>query len=98
MSIDPKFLNFFIKATEMGAIGASKFIGKQDKIAADKGAVDPMRKQLNTINMEGTVVIGEGEMDEGRGGVWARAAACEGGVEGAETESCHLEMMTENDE
>ena len=64
MSIDPKFLNFFIKATEMGAIGASKFIGKQDKIAADKGAVDPMRKQLNTINMEGTVVIGEGEMDE----------------------------------
>ncbi len=64
MSIDSKYLNLFIKATEMGAIGASKFIGKQDKIAADKGAVDLMRRELNKINMEGTVVIGEGEMDE----------------------------------
>ena len=64
MFIDPKYLNLFIKATEKGAIGASKFIGKQDKIAADKGAVDLMRRELNKINMEGTVVIGEGEMDE----------------------------------
>ncbi len=64
MSIDSKFLNLFIKATEKAAIGASKFIGKKDKIAADKGAVDPMRKELNKINMEGTIVIGEGEMDE----------------------------------
>ncbi len=64
MSIDPKYLDLFIKATEMGAIGASKFIGKKNKVAADKGAVDPMRKELNKINMEGTVVIGEGEMDE----------------------------------
>ena len=64
MSIDPKYLNLFIKATEKGAIGASKFIGRNDKIAADKGAVDPMRRELNKINMEGTVVIGEGEMDE----------------------------------
>ena len=64
MSIDPKYLDLFIKATEKAAIGASKFIGKKDKIAADKGAVDPMRRQLNKINMEGTVVIGEGEMDE----------------------------------
>ncbi len=64
MSIDKKFLNLFIKATEKAAIGASKFIGKKDKIAADKGAVDPMRRELNRINMVGTVVIGEGEMDE----------------------------------
>ena len=64
MSIDSKFLNLFIKATEKAAIGASKFIGKKDKIAADKGAVDPMRRELNKINMEGTIVIGEGEMDE----------------------------------
>jgi fructose-1,6-bisphosphatase II / sedoheptulose-1,7-bisphosphatase len=64
MSIDPKYLDLFIKATEKGAIGASKFIGKKDKIAADKGAVDLMRRELNKINMEGTVVIGEGEMDE----------------------------------
>ena len=45
MSIDQKFLNLFIKATEKAAIGASKFIGKNDKIAADKGAVDPMRRE-----------------------------------------------------
>ena len=64
MSIDTKFLNLFIKATEKAAIGASKYIGKNDKISADKGAVDPMRKELNKINMEGTIVIGEGEMDE----------------------------------
>jgi fructose-1,6-bisphosphatase II / sedoheptulose-1,7-bisphosphatase len=64
MAINPKFLDFFIKATENAAIGASKFVGKNDKIAADKGAVDPMRRELNKINMEGTVVIGEGEMDE----------------------------------
>ena len=64
MSIDKKFLNLFTKVTEKAAIGASKFIGKKDKIAADKGAVDPMRRELNKINMEGTVVIGEGEMDE----------------------------------
>ena len=64
MSIDSKFLNLFIKATEKAAIGASKFIGKNDKIAADKGAVDQMRRELNKINMEGTIVIGEGEMDE----------------------------------
>ena len=64
MSLDTKFLNLFIKATEKAAIGASKFIGKNDKIAADKGAVDPMRRELNKINMEGTIVIGEGEMDE----------------------------------
>ena len=64
MSIDKKFLNLFIKATEKAAIGAFRFIGKKDKIAADKGAVDPMRRELNKINMEGTVVIGEGEMDE----------------------------------
>ena len=64
MPIDKKFLNLFTKVTEKAAIGASKFIGKKDKIAADKGAVDPMRRELNKINMQGTVVIGEGEMDK----------------------------------
>ena len=64
MSIDPKFLNLFINVTEKAAIGASKYIGKKDKIAADKGAVDPMRDELNNIDMDGTIVIGEGEMDE----------------------------------
>ena len=64
MSIDKKFLNLFTKVTEKAAIGASRYIGKKDKIAADKGAVDPMRRELNKINMDGTVVIGEGHMDE----------------------------------
>jgi len=64
MSLDKSYLDQFIKATEFAAYGASPFIGKGDKNAADKGAVDKMRDQLNKINMIGTVVIGEGEMDE----------------------------------
>ena len=64
MSIASEYLDMFVKATERAAYGASKFIGKGDKIAADKGAVDPLRTELNKINMHGTVVIGEGEMDE----------------------------------
>jgi len=64
MSIDPEYLKHFISATEKAAYGASKFIGKNDKIGADKAAVDLMRNELNKINMNGTVVIGEGEMDE----------------------------------
>ena len=64
MSIASEYLDMFVKATEKAAYGASKFIGKGDKIAADKGAVDPLRTELNKINMHGTVVIGEGEMDE----------------------------------
>ena len=64
MSIDQKFLNLFIKATEKAAIGASKIYRKKDKIGADKGAVDPYERELNKINMDGTIVIGEGEMDE----------------------------------
>ena len=56
MSIDIKFLELFIKATEKAAIGAV-FIGKKDKIAADKGA-GSNEKAMN--NMDGTIVIGEG--------------------------------------
>lgn len=64
MAIPSEYLNLFVKATEKAAYGASKFIGKGDKNAADKGAVDPLRTELNNIKMHGTVVIGEGEMDE----------------------------------
>ncbi len=64
MSIDSKYLDKFRKSVEMGSIGASKFIGKNDKIAADQCAVDFMRKELNKIEMKGKIVIGEGEMDE----------------------------------
>ena len=64
MSINKDYLEKFISSTEKAAIGAFPFIGKDDKIAADQGAVDLMRKELNSIDMFGEVVIGEGEMDE----------------------------------
>ena len=64
MSIEKSFLDKFIRTTEFAAYGASLFIGKDDKIAADRGAVDMMRRELNKINMKATIVIGEGEMDE----------------------------------
>jgi fructose-1,6-bisphosphatase II / sedoheptulose-1,7-bisphosphatase len=64
MAIEKSYLEKFIKATEFGAYGASPYIGKNDKIAADKGAVDKMRSELNKINMNATIVIGEGEMDK----------------------------------
>ncbi len=64
MSIDKDYFEKFVKTTEMAAIGAFPFIGKGDKNAADKGSVDKMRNALNQIDMNGLVVIGEGEMDE----------------------------------
>ena len=64
MSINKALINSFIKTTEKGAYGASLYRGKGDKIAADKAAVDEMRNELNKIDMKGTIVIGEGEMDE----------------------------------
>ena len=62
--IDSKLLNKFIRVCERAAFGASKFRGKNNKIAADQAAVDEMRSELNKIDMKGRVVIGEGEMDE----------------------------------
>jgi len=64
MQIDKVYIDSFIKATEWGAYGASLFKGKNDKISADKAAVDEMRRELNKINMRGKIVIGEGELDE----------------------------------
>jgi fructose-1,6-bisphosphatase II len=52
-----------VRATEAAAIRATPFIGKGDKNAADKAAVDAMRKFLGTVEFDGTVVIGEGEKD-----------------------------------
>ncbi len=62
--IEESLVNYFVNVTEKGAYGASLFKGKNDKIAADKAAVDYMRNALNKINMNGKIVIGEGEMDE----------------------------------
>jgi len=52
-----------VRATEAAAIRAYPFVGKGDKNAADKAAVDAMRAFLGTVNFEGLVVIGEGEKD-----------------------------------
>ena len=64
MNISTDLIKPFVLATERAAFGASLYVGKKDKIAADQGAVDEMRKQLNSIKMKGRIVIGEGEMDE----------------------------------
>ncbi len=53
-----------VRATEAAAIRAVPFIGRGDKNAADKAAVDAMRAFLGTVNFDGRVVIGEGEKDE----------------------------------
>ena len=53
-----------VRVTEAGAMGAGRWIGRGDKIAADQAAVDAMRAVLDTVHMRGVVVIGEGEKDE----------------------------------
>lgn len=53
-----------VRVTEAAALAASRWIGRGDKNAADGAAVDAMRKAFDTIAISGTVVIGEGEMDE----------------------------------
>ena len=64
MPIDKKFVDQFINVTSKAAYASSFFVGKKDKIAADKASVDSMRSELNKINMTGEVVIGEGTLDE----------------------------------
>src|SRR5471030_1549297 len=52
-----------VRVTEAAAMGAGRWIGRGDKISADRGAVDAMRAMLDTVVMAGVVVIGEGEKD-----------------------------------
>jgi fructose-1,6-bisphosphatase II len=53
-----------VRVTEAGALSAARLIGMGDKEAADAAAVDGMRAMLRTVEMDGIVVIGEGEKDE----------------------------------
>ncbi len=53
-----------VRVTESAAMGAARWVGRGDKIAADQAAVDAMRLMLDTVAMQGVVVIGEGEKDE----------------------------------
>ena len=64
MAIDKKFIEQFSLITSKAALAASYLVGKKDKIAADQAAVDSMRSELNKIDMNGQVVIGEGTLDE----------------------------------
>jgi fructose-1,6-bisphosphatase II len=53
-----------VRTTEYAALAAARWIGRGEKEAADQAAVDAMRLLLDTVSMDGTVVIGEGEKDE----------------------------------
>ena len=53
-----------VRVTEAAAIAAAKLIGRGDEKAADAAAVEAMRTAFNTLYMDGTIVIGEGERDE----------------------------------
>ncbi len=53
-----------VRVTEAAAMSCSRFMGRGDEKAADQAAVDAMRKALNGLAIDGTVVIGEGERDE----------------------------------
>ena len=64
MTIDKKFIEQFRVVSSKAALAASYLVGKNNKIAADQAAVDSMRTELNKINMNGQVVIGEGALDE----------------------------------
>jgi len=53
-----------VRVTECAALNSSNYLGKGDKNKADQAAVDGMRRMFDTLNINGVVVIGEGEMDE----------------------------------
>ena len=64
MTIAKEFIEKFINVTSEAALASYYLVGKKNKMAADKAAVDSMRSELNKIDMYGEVVIGEGSLDE----------------------------------
>ena len=64
MAIDKKFVDQLVIVTSKAALASSYLVGKKDKISADKAAVDSMRSNLNNFDIQGQIVIGEGELDE----------------------------------
>src|SRR5688572_13948124 len=54
----------FVRVTERAAIAAARTMGQGDRKYADQVAVEAMRKEMETVDIEGTIVIGEGERDE----------------------------------
>lgn len=63
-ALPPALALDLVRVTEAGAIAAARWLGRGDKNAADKAAVDAMRAALETCPISGVVVIGEGEKDE----------------------------------
>jgi fructose-1,6-bisphosphatase, class II len=64
MLISKDLINSFINVTSKAAIEAFKFVGMKNKTMADKAAVDIMREELNKLDIDGKIVIGEGELDK----------------------------------
>jgi len=64
MALDKSLIDVFENITSRAALASYHFVGKKDKTAADKAAVDVMRNLLNNLDIQGKIVIGEGELDE----------------------------------
>ncbi len=64
ISLDRNLALDTVRVTEAAARAAARLIGRGDEMAADQAAVDAMRRGLNALDIDGTVVIGEGERDE----------------------------------
>jgi fructose-1,6-bisphosphatase II / sedoheptulose-1,7-bisphosphatase len=80
MVVDRNLALELVRVTEAAALAASRWMGRGDKNSADGAAVEAMRKAFDTVAISGTVVIGEGEMDEApmlyigeKVGIYARA-------------------------
>ncbi len=63
-ALDRMLVLEIVRVTEAAAIAAHRLVGRGDEKAADQAAVDAMRTQLNNLDIEGIIVIGEGERDE----------------------------------
>jgi fructose-1,6-bisphosphatase II / sedoheptulose-1,7-bisphosphatase len=64
LSMDRNLALEVVRVTEAAALAASRWVGRGDEKMADQAAVDAMRQALNSLSIDGTVVIGEGERDE----------------------------------
>ncbi len=64
MKLSKELKNKIVGVTSSAAVACFNHLGKEDKISADKAATDEMRKNLNKLDIDGRVVIGEGELDE----------------------------------
>ena len=64
MALNKELIDKIITVTSKAAISCHRFVGKNDKINADKAATDTMRNEINKLEFNGEVVIGEGELDE----------------------------------